>query len=111
MKKKFIKLNNNDNNLSLGNLCRYIKEISINKVFASQTEVFCAIFGVEDAIDSTVNNYCIGYRSIGSDYKDIYYNLKKKYNKDKLVMIDIVLSIVSILDANIYVISSEISFR
>lgn len=102
MKKKFIKLNNNDNNLSLGNLCRYIKEISINKVFASQTEVFCAIFDVEDAIDSTVNNYCIGYRSIGSDYKDIYYNFKKKYYKDEFVMVNVVLSIVSILDANIY---------
>ena len=102
MKKKFVKLNINDNYLSLGNLCRYIKDISTNKVFASQTEIFCAIFGIDSVSDSTVNNYCIGYRSIGTIYKDIYYNYRKKFSKNKLIMADNVLNIISILDGNIY---------
>ena len=100
--KKFIKMNSSDNHLSLGNLCRTIKEISNNKVFASQTEIFCTIFNIDDISDSTVNNYCIGYRSIGSDYKDIYYNFKKKMQNDDFILIDITLNIISILDGNIY---------
>lgn len=42
--KKYIKLNNNDNHLSLGNFTRIIKENTINKTSALQTEVFSTLF-------------------------------------------------------------------
>ncbi len=100
--KKFIKMNINDNHLSLGNLCRYIKDISNNKIFATQTEIFCTIFNIDNISDSTVNNYCIGYRSIGSDFKDIFYNYQKKIKSNDYILIDTVLNIISILDNNIY---------
>lgn len=100
--KKFIKLNNNDNYLSFGNLCKYIKNNSDNKAFASQTEIFCIIFNVDDISDSTVNNYCIGYRSIGSIYKNKYHKYQKEINKNKFILIDTILNIVSILDGKIY---------
>lgn len=103
MKKKFIKLNNNDNHLSLGNVIRYIKNISNNKTLATQTQIFCAIFNVEDANDSTVNNYCIGYRSIGNNYKDIFYNYQKDKKKNSYVLVSNILNVLSIIDGNIYV--------
>ncbi len=64
METKYVKMNNNQRELSLGNFCRIVKELSLNKTFANQTEVFYAIFGVDNVSDSTINNYCIGYRSI-----------------------------------------------
>ena len=67
--KQYIKMNNNDNQLSLGNTCRIIKQLSTKKNIATQTDIFCAIFNIENANDSTVNNYCIGCRSIGEEYK------------------------------------------
>ena len=51
MTKKYIKLNNNKNHLSLGNLCRIIKENSNNKSFANQTNIFCTILNIESAND------------------------------------------------------------
>lgn len=81
MKKKYIKMNNSQKDLSLGNICRIIKELSLNKIFAGQTDVFCAIFNEEDVSDSTINNYCIGNRTIGKKYKDTY--LKMSNEKDK----------------------------
>ena len=81
MAKEYIRMNNNDNHLSLGNLFRVIKELSKNKYTAMQTEIFCILFGVESINDTTVNNYCVGCRKIGNDYKQIFLNLQKKYGK------------------------------
>ena len=102
MNKKFIKMNDNNNHLSLGNFCRIIKENSLNKSFSSQSEIFSAIFNIDTVNDSTVNNYCIGSRTIGSDYKEIIYNFKDKYKKNKLYMLDIVLDLISIIDGYVY---------
>ena len=77
MKKNFIKMNNNQNQLSLGNFCKIVKELAQNKSFANQTEVFYCLFGVDNVSDSTINNYCIGYRSIGTEFRQIYIKYKK----------------------------------
>ena len=80
MKKQYIKMNNNDEHLSLGNLFRIIKDSSRSKVSALQSELFCTLFEVECINDTTVNNYCVGCRSIGSSYKQVYINKEKRYN-------------------------------
>ena len=67
----YIKLNNNPNHLSLGNLFNEIKKLSINKSSAIQTEIFCILFNIDSISDTTVNNYCTGYRTIGNNYKQI----------------------------------------
>jgi len=100
-------MNNNSNYLSLGNLFQIIKKNSVNKHLANQAEIFCIIFDVLDVNESTVNNYCIGARSISDDYKDIYLNLKEKYNKDSSVFLPIVGRIVCLLMGNI---SDDFSF-
>ena len=41
MKKQYIKMNNNDEHLSIGNLFRIIKDSSKNKISALQSELFC----------------------------------------------------------------------
>lgn len=102
MKKKFVKMNVDDKELSLGNFCRLLKGLAVNKSAALQVEVFSCLFDVDSIQDTTVNNYCIGLRSIGDEYKQKYLILKKKYNKDKFIMINICLRIVSILDGNLY---------
>ena len=102
MNKQFIKLNNNNNHLSLGNFCRILKENSLNKSFANQSEIFGTIFNIDNVNDSTINNYCIGCRTISSEYKDILYDFKSKYEKNKLYMLDIVLNLVSIIDGFVY---------
>lgn len=102
MNKKYIKLNNNNNHLSLGNFCRLIKEISLNKTYANQTNIFCTILNIDSANESTINNYCIGCRSISPDYKEIYFNYKHKYQKNKNYMLDIILNLISILDGYVY---------
>ena len=102
MDNKFIKMNNNLNQLSLGNLIRIIKKNSINKHLASQAEIFCIIFDVDNVNESTINNYCIGARCIGDEYKNIYVNLKKKYNKDCSTFIPIASQISCLLMGNIY---------
>ncbi len=102
MKKKYIKLNDNYSHLSLGNIISVIKDLSKSKTNAIQSEVFCAIFNVYDINESTINNYCIGSRSIGDTYKQIYIKLKKDFAKDNKVFIDIICNILSILDGTIY---------
>ena len=77
-KKKIIKLNNNDNHLSLGNIFRIIKSISINPSSFLQSDLFCIIFNCDTIGTSTVNNYCTGIRSIHPDYKN--YILKRNFN-------------------------------
>ena len=70
-------MNHNNTQLSLGNTCLIIKELSKNKTLATQTDIFCAIFNIESANDSTVNNYCVGCRPIGGEYKKIYQEIKQ----------------------------------
>ena len=108
MKKDYIKLNNNDNHLSLGNLFRIIKELSKNKSFAMQSEIFCTLFEVEKINDTTVNNYCVGCRKIGNDFKQIYLNKQKKYEKDKTIFEPIIINLLSIIDGQVYVINNNI---
>lgn len=100
--KKFIKLNDSYSHLSLGNIINIIKDESKNKTSAIQSEVFCALFDINYINESTVNNYCIGARSIGNDYKQIYINLKKKYNSDNKVFIKIIDNVLSIVEGSIY---------
>lgn len=100
--KKYIKLNNNDNHLSLGNFTRIIKENTINKTSAIQIEVFNALFNTNNINDTTVNNYCIGIRSINNEYKQQYIIYKKKYQKDKYVLLDIIINLLTIITGNIY---------
>ena len=98
----YVKLNNNDNHLSLGNLFNAIKKIAINKNSAIQTEIFCTLFNVDDISDTTVGNYCTGYRAIGSDYKQIYLNYQKHYEKNKTILINTINNLISIMDGYIY---------
>lgn len=102
MKKKYLKLNVDDNHLSLGNFCRVLKEYSVNKSAALQTEIFACLFDVDNIQDTTVNNYCIGCRSIGDEYKQKYLDLQKKYEKDRFVMIPIVSRVLSILEGKLF---------
>lgn len=102
MEKKYLKLNDNYSHLSLGNIINVIKNESKNKTSAVQSEVFCAIFNIDFANESTINNYCVGSRSIGSDYKQIYINLKKRYEKSKEAFLPIINSIITIIDGAIY---------
>ena len=102
----YVKLNNNDNHLSLGNLFNAIKKIAINKTGAIQTEIFCTLFSVDNITDTTVGNYCTGYRTIGSTYKQIYLNYKKHYEKDKNILIPTINNLISIMDGYIYTLNS-----
>lgn len=102
MTKNYIKMNDNKNYLSLGNIINVIKNISNNKTNAMQTEVFCSIFGINNINATTINNYCIGIRAIALEYKKIYIDLNNKYQKDKTAFIDIILSLISILDDKVY---------
>lgn len=102
MQKKYLKLNENDEHLSLGNLFRLIKSSSKNKISALQSELFCSLFEIEDINDTTVNNYCVGCRSIGGEYKQIFINKQKKYQNNHLEFTNNILSILSIMDGTFY---------
>ena len=102
MKRKYVKLNDGYSHLSLGNVINVIKEESKNKSSAIQGEIFCAIFSVDYVNNSTVNNYCIGSRGIGDNYKQIYINLRKKFDKDKTVFKEIICNILTIVEGVIY---------
>jgi len=52
MKKNYIKMNNTDDQLSLGNLFRVIKDLAKNKSSALQTEIFCILFDLENINDT-----------------------------------------------------------
>ena len=47
MNKSYIRLNDNDNHLSIGNIFRVIKELSKNKASALQSEIFCVLFNID----------------------------------------------------------------
>ena len=99
---KYIKLNDNKNHLSLGNIFNSIKEYSINKSAAIQSEIFCIIFNVDNISETTVNNYCTGYRAIGNDYRQIFLNYKKIYSKDKSIFIETINNLISIIEGTIH---------
>ena len=98
----YIKLNDNLNHLSLGNLFNLIKENSKNKSSAIQTEIFCILFNIDNISDTTVGNYCTGYRAIGNTYKQIYLNYQKKYKQDKTILLPTISNIISIMDGYVY---------
>ncbi len=100
--KNYVKLNKNLNHLSLGNLFDMIKNTSINKSGAIQTEIFCLIFNIDNISDTTVGNYCTGYRAIGNNYKQIYINFKKHYERDIHVLIPIINNLISVMESTIY---------
>lgn len=102
MKRNYIKMNDNDNYLSLGNVINTIKKVSNNKN-AMQTELFYTIFNVNNVNATTINNYCIGYRAIGLEYKKVFVDLKRKFKQDKSIYVDIILGILSIMDDIIYI--------
>ena len=102
MNKKFIKMNETKDYLSLGNVVSTIKNIAINKASAMQSEIFCALFDVDEINNTTVNNYCIGYRAIGTEYKKIYFNLQSEYSNNKNCYLNIVNRVISILDDKVY---------
>ena len=87
--KNFIRLNINDNYLSLGTLFRVIKEESNNTNTFWQHTLFSIIFNTEDIADSTINNYCTGLRSINSKYKEQILDLKTKFNDNPKILIPI----------------------
>lgn len=98
----YIKLNNNSNHLSLGNLFNTIKKISKNKSGAIQTELFCTLFNIENISETTVNNYCTGMRSINSIYKQTYINYKKKFEINQEILITTINNLLSIIDGYLY---------
>ena len=108
MKKKYIRLNVDDKHLSIGNLCRIIKNLAINKAGALQSEIFCVLFSLDQVNETTINNYCIGCRSINSDYKQVYINYWKKKDKDKDVLLEVIFNIVIILEGQFISITNDI---
>ncbi len=103
-KKNYVKLNNNNRHLSLGNLFRILKEETNNKSFTIQSEIFCILFDIDSISDTTVNNYCTGVRAINSKYKNIYVNWRQKYSKDKSIFKNIILNIIATIDnKNIFI--------
>ena len=102
MRKQYIKMNNNDEHLSIGNLFRIIKDSSKNKISALQSELFCTLFEIESINDTTVNNYCVGCRSIGGEYKQVYLNKEKRYQINFEEFTDNIIGLLSIVDGVIY---------
>lgn len=100
MKKCYVKMNGNDNYLSLGNVIDLIKKVSNNNS-ASQTEIFCTIFNINDVNATTISNYCIGIRAIGLEYRDYFEKMYLKYSVDNDVFIDIVSSLLNILNNSV----------
>lgn len=100
MKKNYIKMNEG-NYLSLGNLFNEIKKISKGNS-AMQSEIFCTLFNVNEINSQTVNNYCIGIRAIGIEYKKKYIDCFHIYKKDRSVFVNTIISLISILDEHIY---------
>lgn len=104
-------MNDNDEHLSLGNFFRIIKESSKNKYSALQSELFCVLFDLEGVNDTTVNNYCVGCRGIGSEYKQIYLNKEKQYRKEQDVFCDNVIGVLRIIDGVVYTsLGNKVSF-
>ena len=100
MKKNFIRLNINDNYLSLGNFFRVLKEESNNSTTFWQADLFSIIFNVDSIADSTVNNYCTGFRAINTTHKNYIKNLKNEYTKNHNILVPIFAKILQLIDIN-----------
>lgn len=98
----YVKMNDNYSHLSLGNLFNIIKYYVKNKDNAIQSEIFCVLFDIDNINDTTVNNYCTGYRSIGNDYKQKYINYQRRYQKNKETMIPIICNMLSLVNGYHY---------
>lgn len=96
--KNFIRLNINDNYLSLGNLFRVIKEEANNSNVFWQPDLFAIIFNTYNIADSTVNNYCTGLRAINPQYKNYFRDIKNKYEKDENVLIETISRILELVE-------------
>lgn len=99
--KNYIKLNNNNNHLSLGNLFNIIKKISVNKTAAIQTEIFCTLFNIDNISETTIGNYCTGYRAINSRYKQIYITYQLKFPQNNEILLPTINNLISIIDGYI----------
>ena len=97
MQKQYLKLNINDEHLSLGNFFRIVKDLSKNKTNALQTDLFCILFDIFDINDTTVNNYCVGIRSIGNKYKQLFMDKKNRFETNKNIFVDMIKEILKIL--------------
>ena len=95
-------MNNNKNYLSFGNIVSIIKEVSNNKN-AMQMEVFSCVFDINDVNVTTINNYCIGIRAIGLEYKKIFVDKYELFKNNPNVFIKNILSILNLLDDKIYI--------
>ena len=94
----YIKLNDTDDYLSLGNFFRIIKEESNCKNTFLQSELFCSLFDIDSIADSTVNNYLTGFRTINSIYKEKMITKKNNFQKDKLTILPTFKKIISVLE-------------
>ena len=101
MKKNFIRLNINDNYLSFGNFFRILKEESNNSASFWQADLFSIIFNTDSIADSTVNNYCTGFRAINSTYKNYIKSLKVDYQKNSSTLLPIFSEILKLIDINV----------
>lgn len=101
-KKNFIRLNINDSYLSFGNVCRIIKEESNCKNTFLQSDLFCILFNIDSIADSTVNNYCTGFRAINTEYKNIFLGFKNEYSKNNYALIPLIIKLLSLLDNTVY---------
>ena len=96
--KTIIKMNDDNNYLSLGNFFRIIKEIVTDKNIANQQKIFYAITNIKNINNQVINNYCTGYRGIGKEYKEIIKKKQLEYQKDKNNMITILSNITNIVN-------------
>ena len=110
MQKQYLKLNINDEHLSLGNFFRIIKDLSKNKTNALQTDLFCMLFDIYDINDTTVNNYCVGIRSIGNKYKQIFIDKKKRYEFNKNIFTEMIINILNVIEGKVNIVSNPIDF-
>ena len=110
MQKQYLKLNINDEHLSLGNFFRIVKDLSKNKTNALQTDLFCILFDIFDINDTTVNNYCVGIRSIGNKYKQMFMDKKNKYENNKNIFVDMIIGILNSIEGKVNIVSNPIEF-
>lgn len=96
--KKFIRMNVNDENLSLGNFFRVVKEKCINSNSFIQTNLFSIIFNTDNIADSTVNNYCTGFRAINPKYKEYFKKIKEAFEEDKKFLLPTVFKILELVE-------------
>lgn len=104
--KDFVRLNVNDNYLSLGNLFRVIKEHSYNSNNFLQSDLFAILFDADEIADSTVNNYCTGLRPINTIYKNYYREIKNQFDTNKNVLVSTISKVLELIDDKIFDIDS-----